>query len=244
MKKIFILAAITISSITCMAQTSKDLKTDTVTKKVNTNFSVGGDFASSYVWRGTYQTGASIQPGMVFSVSNFALSAWGNVDIASIGFKEFDLAAAYTFKGIKVGITDYWWAGEGAYKYFQYRENETAHHFEANLGYTLPFEKFPLSLSWSTMFAGSDDIDGDGSFDYSTFIEASYPFAIKSVALAASLGVTPWKGLYNDGFGVVTVALKASKEVAISQRFSLPVYAQVIANPASEDIFLVLGITI
>ena len=34
---------------------------------------VQGDLVSSYVWRGMYQTGASIQPTLGFSVGNFSL---------------------------------------------------------------------------------------------------------------------------------------------------------------------------
>ena len=41
---------------------------------------VQGDLVSSYVWRGMYQTGASIQPTLGFSVGNFSLTAWGSTD--------------------------------------------------------------------------------------------------------------------------------------------------------------------
>ena len=43
-------------------------------------FNVQGDLVSSYVWRGMYQTGASIQPTLGFSVGNFSLTAWGSTD--------------------------------------------------------------------------------------------------------------------------------------------------------------------
>ena len=39
-------------------------------------FNVQGDLVSSYVWRGMYQTGASIQPTLSFSVENLSLTAW------------------------------------------------------------------------------------------------------------------------------------------------------------------------
>ena len=43
-------------------------------------FNVQGDLVSSYVWRGMYQTGASIQPTLSFSVENLSLTAWGSTD--------------------------------------------------------------------------------------------------------------------------------------------------------------------
>ena len=60
-------------------------------------FNVQGDLVSSYVWRGMYQTGASIQPTLGFSVGNFSLTAWGSTDFdgtsasAGAAAKEIDL---------------------------------------------------------------------------------------------------------------------------------------------------------
>ena len=44
-------------------------------------FNVQGDLVSSYVWRGMYQTGASIQPTLSFSVENLSLTSWESTDI-------------------------------------------------------------------------------------------------------------------------------------------------------------------
>ena len=115
-------------------------------------FTVQGDLLSSYLWRGFYQTGASFQPTLAFSVAGFSLTAWGSTDFdgykSSEGAanKEIDLTAAYTFgnSGLTLSIADLWWAGQGANKYFNFKSHETAHHFEAGLAYTLPVEKFPL----------------------------------------------------------------------------------------------------
>ena len=35
-------------------------------------FTVQGDLVSSYVWRGVYQTGASFQPTLGFSIGDFS----------------------------------------------------------------------------------------------------------------------------------------------------------------------------
>ena len=43
-------------------------------------FAVQSDLVSSYIWRGMYQTGASFQPTLAFSVAGFSLTAWGSTD--------------------------------------------------------------------------------------------------------------------------------------------------------------------
>ena len=115
-------------------------------------FNVQGDLVSSYVWRGMYQTGASIQPTLSFSVENLSLTAWGSTDFDGYrngnipsANKELDLTLAYTFPklGLTVSVADMWWAGQGAGKYFDFNNKTTAHHFEASLAYVLPVEKFP-----------------------------------------------------------------------------------------------------
>ena len=129
-------------------------------------FNVQGDLVSSYVWRGMYQTGASIQPTLGFSVGNFSLTAWGSTDFdgtsasAGAAAKEIDLTAAYTLgrSGLTVSVADLWWAGQGARKYFNFKSHETAHHFEAGVAYTVQSETFPLSVAWYTMFAGQDKL--------------------------------------------------------------------------------------
>ena len=47
-----------------------------------------------------------------------------------------------------------------------------------------------------------------------------------------------------EGFGVVNVALTASKDIRITDSFSIPVFAQVAANPYSKNAFFVFGITL
>ena len=41
------------------------------------------DLVSSYVWRGVYQTGASVQPSINLSYAGFSLTAWGSTDFSS-----------------------------------------------------------------------------------------------------------------------------------------------------------------
>jgi hypothetical protein len=198
-----------------------------------------------------------VQPALGLSYNGFSLGTWGSVDIGGFGCKEVDLSAGYSIAGLDIAVTDYWWAGEGAYSYFTYKKDAgSAHLFEASLGYSLPIASFPLHLSWATMFAGADytfDDNGDDKRAFSTYIEASLPFTVKDVALEAALGIRPWESpayalgnppsYYSPDFAVVNLSLKATKEIKITDSFTLPLFGQLIFNPNAEDIFLVCGIS-
>lgn len=215
-------------------------------------FTVQGDLVSSYIWRGMYQTGASFQPTLGFGIGGFSLTAWGSTDFDGVSAasgaaaKEIDLTAAYTFgeSGLTVSVADLWWAGQGAGKYFHFNSHETAHHFEAGLAYTLPVEKFPLSIAWYTMFAGMDK-NAEGKQNYSSYVELNYPFTVKAVDLNLTCGVVPYEApQYNcNGFAVTNVALKGTTAIKFTDKFSLPIFAQAIWNPRMEDAHLVFGIT-
>jgi len=211
-------------------------------------FTLSGDFVSSYVWRGFKTAGASVQPSLGVSVAGFSLGAWASTDLGSNGSKEVDFTASYEVGGFKVSLTDYWWDGEGAYRYFSYpEEGNSGHMLEGGLSYTLP-ESFPLSLSWNTFFMGRGNKKANGDNSFSTYVELSYPFSLKGVDLSVSAGFIPWEsavyGADMDGFKFTNIQIGASREIKITESFSLPLFANIIANPAMEDIHFVLGLTI
>lgn len=204
------------------------------------------DLVSSYVWRGVYQTGASVQPSINLSYAGFSLTAWGSTDFSSLSDpdkgKEFDLTIGYGIGGFSIGVTDYWWAGEG----HRYGDYSNSHFFEGTAGYNFG-ESFPLGITWSTMFAGGDK-KADGDRRFSTYAEATYDFSVLGVDVTPSIGVSPWTGMYHregkDGFALCTIALRASKEIKITDSFSLPVFAQAIVAPNQDNVFLVFGLSI
>ncbi|MDR1666926.1 MAG: hypothetical protein LBS03_04445 [Bacteroidales bacterium] len=243
------------------------------TSKAQTEFSVGADLVSSYVWRGSVGAGASFQPSVGLTAGGFSIGFWGSTDIASLGLKEVDLSLGYSVGGLSIGLTDYWWNGEGSFEeidtdgdgtpdavestgfdYFQlFKEDANSHLLELNLGYSF---EFGLSLSLNTMLAGAQDkyVDDNGELkrSFTTYFELGYDFSIGDVSLTAALGLSPWNktGLYTggypyatDGLAVTNIALTASKEIAITDKFSLPVFGQIGFNPAKEDVFLVFGIS-
>lgn len=212
-----------------------------------------GDLVSSYIWRGIYQTGVSIQPGFGLGVKGFSFTIWGSTDFdgyqvsEGLANKEIDLILAYIFRdcGLTISVADLWWAGQGANKYFNFNSNETAHHFEAGLSYTLPVETFPLSIAWYTMVAGQDK-NKEEKQNYSSYLEFNYPFNLKMVDLNVTCGLVPYRSpqYYIKGFSVTNVALKGTKVIKITDLFSLPVFVQAIWNPRLEDAHLVFGMTL
>jgi hypothetical protein len=200
------------------------------------------DLVSSYVWRGLYQASTAFQPGLTIGYGGLSLGAWGSTDFTGIG-KEVDFTLGYSAGGVNIGVTDYWWSGEGS-KYGDYKAN---HAFEGTIGYNFG-ESFPLSLSWSTFFAGGLDkvtVDdkGEAEQSFSTYISAGYDFNVKGVDVTAAIGVSPWEGLYTDDFAVSTISLRATKEIKFSDSFSLPVFAETIVAPNQDNVFLVFGIS-
>ena len=207
-------------------------------------FSVRADVVSSYVWRGVQQGsgGFNIQPSLGFSVGGLSIGAWGSAGIGG-DVKEVDFAIAYEIAGLSIGLTDYWWDGNGAGNYDDY---ENAHHLEVNAGYTLPIESFPLSLSWNTFVAGNVGSNAEDKKAYTSYFAASYPFTVKDISLEAAVGFNPMAtdlyGGYYDGFAFTDISLKATKEIKIGD-FTLPLFGQIIVAPKLKDIFFVAGIS-
>ena len=214
------------------------------------------------IWSVLMYGAAFIKPELVpadfrFWDRRLSLTAWGSTDFDGTSSsegeaaKEIDLTAAYTFgnSGLTLSVASLWWAGQGSNKYFNFKSHETAHHFEAGLAYTLPLEKFPLSIAWYTMFAGADKNE-KGKQNYSSYVELNYPFSIKSVDLNATCGFLPYEagvgvyGVPNSGFAVTNLALKATKDIKVTDKFAIPIFAQAIWNPRMEDAHLVFGITL
>ena len=206
---------------------------------------VGTDFVSSYVWRGLELGDVSMQPTMGVSYKGLSLSAWGSVGLSNpADTKELDLTLAYSIGGFNFGVTDYWFnAGlDPLNRYFKYAADETNHVFEANVGYDFGF----ASLQWYTNFAGNDLVETTGKLAYSSYFEINVPFTLGGVDWTATAGAVPFAtDFYGTGsFAVTNLALTAAKDIRITDTFSIPVFAQVAANPCSRAAFLVFGITL
>ena len=203
---------------------------------------VSADVVSTYVWRGMECGSAAIQPTLGIGYKGLSLSAWGSYGLVDTNdAKEFDLTLAYSTGGFNIGITDHWF-NTPEERYFLYDANKTSHIFEANIGYDFG----PAAIQWFTNFAGNDGYNKDGKRAYSSYVELSAPFKLASVDWSAAVGAVPYAtDFYGvDGFAVTNVSLKATKDIKVTDSFSIPVFAQVAANPSTEKAYLVFGFTL
>ena len=203
---------------------------------------VAADVVSTYVWRGMECGSAAIQPTLGIGYKGLTLSAWGSYGLVDTNdAKEFDLTLAYSTGGFNIGITDYWF-NTPEERYFLYDANKTSHIFEANIGYDFG----PAAIQWFTNFAGNDGYNKDGKRAYSSYVELSAPFKLASVDWSAAVGAVPYAtDFYGvDGFAVTNVSLKATKDIKVTDSFSIPVFAQVASNPSTEKAYLVFGFTL
>jgi len=219
--------------------------TTTATAQDEVEATVSADVVNQYIWRGQDCGNVSFQPTLGISYKGLSLSAWGSVGLSEpADTKEFDLTLSYSTGGFNIGITDYWFNNVDG-RYFEYASHETAHVFEANIGYDFG----PVALQWYTNFAGNDyKWDNSTKRAYSSYVELSAPFKLGGCDWSAAIGAVPYKGFSSygavDGFAVTNVSLKASKDIKITDSFSVPVFAQIAANPNQEKAYLVFGFTL
>lgn len=204
--------------------------------------SIGADLVSGYIWRGQDLGNVSIQPSASVSYKGFTLSGWGSVGIDKNDTKEFDLTLGYSTGGFSVSVTDYWFNNVPDAPYFHYGARNTAHVFEAQVGYDFGV----LAVNWYTNFAGNDGLK-NGKRAYSSYFNISAPFKLGGLDWAAEIGAVPWEtSFYNNGangFEISNVSLTATKDIKFTDSFSLPIFAQAIWNPATEGAYFVFGLS-
>lgn len=67
-----------------------------------------------------------------------------------------------------------------------------------------------------------------------------------SVGWDATMGLVPWRSDYYEvgSFSVTNLSLRATKDIQITKSFALPLFGQLIANPASQHFYFVFGFTL
>ena len=232
MKKIVLMAMMIATGVSATAQ-----------DKIETT--VATDVVSSYIWRGQDLGSAAVQPTLGVAYKGLSLSAWGSYGLVNTAdAKEFDLTLAYTLGGLNIGVSDYWFNTglDPENRYFKYDAHGTNHVFEANIGYDFGF----ASLQWFTNFAGNDGVNKDGKRAYSSYAEVNVPFKLATVDWTATAGAVPFATDFygTTGFAVTNLALKATKDIKVTDSFSIPVFGQVVGNPCSQKAYLVFGFTL
>ncbi len=204
--------------------------------------SVGADLVSRFVWRGTDFGGSpSIQPYIEAEICGITIGAWGAYTINAPGAQEADLYISYTIADlVSVGFTDYFYPDDtpGLTDYF----SDSTHVIEFNAG---------LSLGDFNLSANINLVNDDKN---SLYFEAGYSFGFVELFVGAGNGgytietavpdydpvTDPYPG---DDFMIVNFGVSASKDIKITDSYSIPLSAKFIINPYTRTPFLVFGIT-
>ena len=238
MKKVlFLLVVMSIASTMAMAQSEEPARNGFGAKPKESNFHLGLDLQTKYIWRGmemiTEDAAPVVFPTVKYQNKGFFAYVMGGYSLNG-KYSEVDLGLSYTYKWITIGINDYYYPTTTTPndQYFNFKSKETGHWLEAVV--TIAPEKIPAYLTVSNFFTGADK-DLDGNQAYSTYAELGghYDF-LNDHQLALAVGMAFNKSCYNayeHGFGVCNVELKYTYNVNFNDKFTLPLSVAYIVNP-------------
>ncbi|PAU95012.1 hypothetical protein CK503_05340 [Aliifodinibius salipaludis] len=205
----------------------------------------GADFVNRYVWRGIdFGKSASIQPTIEFTSGGFTAGTWAsyamspveNSTVSAVGASEHDLYLSYSFGNVSVGVTDYYFpTGSEIFNFDD--DGAGAHYIEPNISIAGP-ESFPVT------FYGAINAYNDP--DHSIYLEASVPFSVGDTDMAVTIGGVPAESNYygTTKAGLINMNLSVSREIEITDKFSLPIFGGYILNPYAEQSYLVFGLSL
>ncbi len=209
---------------------SIDVKAQEEDPEESSGFSTGVDVYTNYIWRGTkLGTGPSVQPGIEFTAGGFTIGVWGDFDAS--GYSEVDPYISYSFPfGLTLGVSDYYFPSQ---QLFDFSDTTGSHAIELSA----LFEIGGLSLSANII---PNKAPGAGSTGGDLYFEAGYSFKSFNVFLGAGDG---W--LTTDGaFNVCNIGIGTTKEIKITDTFSVPVNGQFVVNPELEQMMIVVGFSL
>lgn len=230
---------------------------------------IGGDIVSKYVWRGLQfgENVPALQPYMEFGAGPIVFGFFGSTGLAGNGsFQEFDFYVGADFMDgmLSAYIYDYYfpaWGGD----YFDFDKNTTGHLLELDLSFN-GTDNIPFTFLLAVNFYGADAlrIDNDPNsvhfnevlgVKHSTYAEFGYntkvggldfsPFMgfnlTKAIDANPGTGYVGETGFYSNDIGLIHIGMKVSKEIEISDKFSLPIYGQVSSNFQAKQVFWTVG---
>lgn len=230
MRKFYLAIALCLSFVGAHAQESN---------KRESNFHLGLDLQTKYIWRGmemiTNDAAPVVFPCLNYSNKGFYAYAMGGYSING-KYAEVDLGLSYTYKWLTVALNDYYYptTTTAEDQYFNLKNRETGHWFEGVV--TIAPENIPAYLTVSNFFAGADK-NAEGDQAYSTYAELGghYDF-LNDHRLALAVGAAFNKSCYNGyahDFGICNIELKYTYNVAM-KNFTLPLSVAYIINPVYE----------
>ncbi len=218
------------------------------------DMTVGVDYFNRYVWRGLdFANTPSLQPTLSLGFDGFETGIWGAYTLSNQQSEsdEIDFWVGYTHEienaiSISAVITDYYFPNVGI-DFFNFNNYDDeledgtpdpgAHTLEAGLSLTGP-ESFPVTVS------GYINFHNDAGNN--TYFQIDYPVKINETDLNIFMGATGGSkdnsGYYGtDDLQVINVGVQASREIVVTESFSVPLNISFIVNPNAEISYLVVG---
>ena len=211
MKKVLVMAAALVAAV-CSAKAEVEFAYD-----------AGAELVSSYIWRGQYNGGLSLQPDLEIgydgSYSSLRIGAWGNIGASDWMFKkdqgdgtgytkfmpEIDIVGSFTACGLSVGFNHYYYCDGTSFFNWKSVDDIDAEGgtstTEVWAGYNFNHffgSKAGAYINWYTTVAGGDlvyDEAGDPKRAWSSYLEIGYEYCFEDagVTLGAHVGMSPWK---------------------------------------------------
>lgn len=191
-------------------------------------FSIGADIYNRYVWRGTdFGNSPVVQPGVSFTSSFLTIGAWGSYSLSSnTGGTEADLYLSLAFTdNFSMTFTDYFFPSESGVltDYFDYKNNHTE---ELGISYSLG----DFSIAANSYLKEDPDL----------YFEAQYAFKKASVFIGGGNQSYTQSGDFN----ICNIGVSLSKDIAITEKFSIPMSGSLVLNPNTEQLFILVGISL
>ena len=218
----------------------------------------GSDFVSRYIWRGlNVNESINVQPSLSLSVSGFELGIWGSYaftgsnstdDYYSFSHEiDFLIGYSHTIDDVvtvSALLTDYYFPNAGIrmgnFNNYNDKDGPGAHTLEAGLSVAGP-GSCPVTLSGYINFYNDAGNNTYFQLDYSTELNN----VNINFFLGASAGSKKNPVYYGtDKLNVINTGIQATKDIRITDEFSLPISVTYILNPRIEISYLVVGISI
>lgn len=207
----------------------------------------GADFVSRYVWRGLeINKSFNVQPLFGYGSGALDIGLWGSYAISDVENtlqSEIDLYASYTFStsggDITILFTDYYFP-DGNVRLGDFDDGTGAHTIELGVAYTA--SSLPISVS---IYMNVYNDDGNNMY-----FEVGYPVELPhDYSMDLFVGATPGSDKNStfygtDKFGFINIGFAVSKDVVLTDSFSIPAFISFIMNPTTDKAHLAVGFSI
>lgn len=216
------------------------------TKLTQSPLHLGLDLQTKYVWRGMEMITQKSSP-VLFPIINYS---WNGFYVYAMGgyalngeYSEIDLGISYTWKGLTIGLNDYYYPTIDSNKDNYFGGENTGHWLEATLTYSP--EKIPVWITASNFFYGADKYISENEKEkqaYSSYVEVGtyYDFLAGnriSLVIGATLNKSCYNGYAKD-FSICNIEGKYTYNVKFKNEWSLPLSVSYIYNPIFDKSFV------